>query len=461
MIQVSLQLHSQEEPMKTRIQLAIAVLLATSCVEDFEPVNKFTPSSDDCDERTDDCEGEGLDSSDAGETPSNPNPDQADADAGDEDAGNEPDVPPDDATGEGEGEGEGDLECIRDEQCNDIGRFCTCADEQTIRCHKRSGLCISQKCEVIPVLESSCPEGCDFENHVCKASVCPENHHCCTDTDEDLSPPCNGCPTNTAIPQGSVCIPPGEFHMGSPEEEDGRESSERLHAVRITRPFIMEEHEIAQHQWLEVMGSNPSNFADCENCPVENVSWVAVIAYANTRSLGDGLDPCYQTGDGQVYEVTHAEEGADVIWPDEFSCNGWRLPTEAEWEYANRAHTQTPWFCGQHDCLVAVAWYHENAGGHTHEMCQLDHNGWGLCDTLGNVLEWVWDLAIDYGGVEPEPIVDPTGPSDGGPHRIVKGGHYNSTPASLRSAYRHTVHPHNEVFPVLGARLARSVPLED
>ena len=179
-----------------------------------------------------------------------------------------------------------------------------------------------------------------------------------------------------------VWIPAGEFRMGSTSSEAN--SDERpVTQVRISQGFWLGKYEVTQDEWQTVMGSNPSEFAGCGNCPVEQVSW------DDAR---------------QFMQRLNAREGRDV----------YRLPTEAEWEYAARAGTTGD----RYGSVDAIAWYGPNSGGRTQPVGGKTPNAWGLHDMLGNVWEWAHDWYGDYsGGV----VTDPTGPGSGS-GRVYRGG---------------------------------------
>jgi formylglycine-generating enzyme required for sulfatase activity len=215
------------------------------------------------------------------------------------------------------------------------------------------------------------------------------------------------------------------------------ESDERpVHSVTV-RSLYLGKYEVTQKEWVEVMGSNPSSFKG-NNLPVETVSWYEAVEYCNTLSLQVGLTPAYQ-GSG------------DSITCD-FSANGYRLPTEAEWEYAAKG--------GNKDLMVfeysggnnagAVAWYSDNSGGRTHPVGTKQANSLGLYDMSGNVWEWCWDWFGSYGSGNQ---TDPAGASSG-TNRVERGGSWFNTAGYVRSAYRYSVTPsarHNN----LGFRLVR------
>ena len=245
-----------------------------------------------------------------------------------------------------------------------------------------------------------------------------------------------------------VEIPAGRFMMGSPESEEGRFGDERQHEVVISRPFLAAKYEVTQALWKAIMGSNPSMFDSCgDDCPVENLTWNEAVEFCNRLSEQEGLAPAYQVS------------GKGVVW--DRSANGYRLPTEAEWEYACRAGTATSFHSGR--CLhTDEANYNGNfsqegcAKGRYREKTVavggFSANTWGLHDMLGNVGEWCWDWHGDY---PKGPVTDPTGPS-GGSFRVFRGGSWLSNARYCRSANRSMFSPgyRNDY---VGFRLFRSI----
>ena len=214
-------------------------------------------------------------------------------------------------------------------------------------------------------------------------------------------------------------IPAGRFDMGSPPEEKGRQPDEFQHQVTFTRPFRMGVTEVTQTQWQAVMGSNRSHFRG-EDLPVEKVSWRDAVAFCERLSQLEG----------QTY----------------------RLPTEAEWEYACRATTTTPFFStGEID---AVAWYATNSGEHTHPVGSREANAWGLYDMHGNVAEWCSDY---YGPDYPAAAVtDPTGPAEG-KYQVIRGGSWGYFLRACRSAARSSALPSYQLIQT-GFRVVMELP---
>ena len=291
-----------------------------------------------------------------------------------------------------------------------------------------------------------------------------------------LTQPEIGDDTPDTVPDGFVLIEAGTFTMGSPPDEPSRSLDETQHEVTIARNFYLQVHEVTQGQWRLLMGNNPAFFSSCgDGCPVEMVNWYEAIAYANELSQGEGLDECYvlslclgQPGEGmECTEVSF--EGLD--------CQGYRLPTEAEWEYATRAGTTTAFHSGpilENGCwmdrnLDEIGWYCGNSGGasdpvvgptpiggHSEPVGQKEENNWGLFDVSGNVWEWVWDwYGSDYYS-SPPPSQDPLGPPSG-PDRVLRGGSWSDFACFARAAARNRNDPGYR-FSTVGFRLGRTAP---
>lgn len=258
--------------------------------------------------------------------------------------------------------------------------------------------------------------------------------------------------TNMQVPENFVLIKGGSFQMGSPDSEAWRGADETQHSVTVS-DFYMSKYELTQKEYEEITGSNPSNFSG-EDLPVENISWLDAVAYCNARSEKDGLTPVY-TIDGQ-----------NVSW--DRSANGYRLPTEAEWEYACRAGTTTPFYMenspsaddanyyghypyeiednyfSQENLEVKPGEYRET----TVPVDSFSENLYGLYNMHGNVSEWVWDYYGEYGADEQ---TDPAGPTSG-TLRVYRGGGWNDFAKNMRSAYRATLEQNKGSFN-LGIRL--------
>jgi formylglycine-generating enzyme required for sulfatase activity len=233
-------------------------------------------------------------------------------------------------------------------------------------------------------------------------------------------------------------IPAGTFQMGSPEG-DGDCDDHSQHEVRITRPFYLGVYEVTQGQYQAVMGQNPSRFKRPADLPVEQVSWLDAVKFCNTLSEREGLRPFYEM------------DGATVSVPD-WSGAGFRLPTEAEWEYACRAGSTTRYSFGDDEArLGEFAWFDGNSGGKTHPVGQKGPNGFGFYDMHGNVYEWCWDGFDAY--YQQSPTDDPRGPRSAA-SRVIRGGSLEDGPQGAQSAIRCRSGPENRDGN-LGFRVAR------
>ncbi len=236
-----------------------------------------------------------------------------------------------------------------------------------------------------------------------------------------------------------VKVPKGSFTMGSPAAESGRGSNEVQHAVTLTTDFWMAESEVTQRQYRNLMGGSPSGFKG-DDLPVESVSWYDAVAYCNALSVKEKLTPCYQIS------------GTTVGWADGVKCTGYRLPTEAEWEYAANPVTPPRTIYAGSDTVDAVAWYSSNASSMTHAVKTKAANGRGLYDLSGNVWEWVWDnYQPNY---EDLPLWDPIGPPTGAV-RVVRGGAWCYAANLVRTAVRNAYVP-TDAANFLGLRIVRS-----
>lgn len=257
------------------------------------------------------------------------------------------------------------------------------------------------------------------------------------------------------IPEDFVRIEGGTFQMGSPEEEPWRSADETLHDVTVSA-FYMSRYELTQKAYAAVTGNHPSHFSG-DDLPVENVSWLDAIAYCNARSEAEGLTPAY---------TVSAQE---VTW--DCRADGYRLPTEAEWEYACRAGTTTPFYIAESPSADQTNYYGHYPYGIEDNYFSQDNltvkpgeyrqttlpvgsfepNPNGLYDMYGNVSEWVWDY---YGTYPTAPAADPTGP-ESGTLRVYRGGGWNDFAKNMRSAYRAAMEQDRGSFN-LGIRLVRN-----
>ncbi|MFO8071866.1 MAG: formylglycine-generating enzyme family protein [Polyangia bacterium] len=269
--------------------------------------------------------------------------------------------------------------------------------------------------------------------------------------------------------EGWCRIEPGCFVMGRrisnqmvPETSPYEEAR---HEVTITRPFYIKTNEVTQDEWEALMGFDPSLFTSCGgSCPVESVSWYDAMAYCNALSASEGLEQCYEDpDDGTPYDAADAADYVTPEWPGLLDCAGYRLPSEAEWEYAARAGTETVYttgpvtiddvqFCELDDNLDVAGWYCGNASQTTHPVGEKMKNDWGLYDVQGNVSEWTWDCFSYYDG-------DATDPLGGDPSlfRVSRGGCWSSSASGCRLAYRGETYPYNSGLGMHGVRPARTI----
>jgi formylglycine-generating enzyme required for sulfatase activity len=236
-----------------------------------------------------------------------------------------------------------------------------------------------------------------------------------------------------AVPE-MVDIPAGRFAMGSPPTELSRNPDETLHEVSITYAFLLGRHEVTQQKWQAVMGTTPSFFRTCgPTCPVENISYIEIEQFLE-----------------KLNGVTSATASAERLH--------YRLPTEAEWEYACRAGTTTPFSTGgnltaQQANYNGVYPYAAFPKGPNREQPTpagaFPPNAWGLADMHGNVWEWTSDWYAPY---STGPATDPRGPAIG-TKRVIRGGSWYFDANSARCALRYTHAPQDRGFSV-GFRLA-------
>jgi formylglycine-generating enzyme required for sulfatase activity len=216
-----------------------------------------------------------------------------------------------------------------------------------------------------------------------------------------------------------VCLPAGRFTMGA---GDGNPDEAPPHEVSVGA-FAMDKYPVTQEMFDKVQLPNPSHWQDNPKLPVERVRWRDCQRYCNERSLLEELKPCYN------------EKTPD--WDCDFSAGGYRLPTEAEWEYAARAGTQSPYEFGSADKLRQYAWFAENSERRTHPVGRKKPNRWGLYDLYGNVSQWCEDVySPTY--YQDSPPDNPQGPPSPGRdvHRVLRGGNWKSSAEMCRVTYR-------------------------
>src|SRR4051812_17395706 len=214
-----------------------------------------------------------------------------------------------------------------------------------------------------------------------------------------------------------VAITGGKFMMGTKGEVDAP-----LHET-VVSSFMMDKFLVTQQDFQKVTGSNPSRWKGEKN-PVEQVRWSDAVRYCNKRSELEGLQPCYDV----------------KTWECNFDANGYRLPTEAEWEYACRAGSATDYFFGDAPSKLGdFAWYEKNSGGKPHPVGQKKPNPWGLYDICGNVWEWCNDFyKVDY--YKESPRENPRGPKTG-QNKVLRGGAFRFSNDNCRSGYRYNENP--------------------
>ena len=240
----------------------------------------------------------------------------------------------------------------------------------------------------------------------------------------------------------SQLITKGSFQMGCSSEQDNCLVDEKpRHEVELTHSFFIMKREVTQGFWKKIIEKNPSYFYSCgEDCPVEQISWNDAIRFSNELNDQLGLERCY---------ITQGTQVKTVVWKKGFSCKGWRLPTEAEWEYAARGGEEYSYAGGNES--DSVAWYSGNSNEKTHPACEKKKNGYGLCDMSGNVCELVWDFSGAYSSSKQ---VDPMG-ARSGDKRICRGGSWRAEEREARVSYRDRIRPLRGSYG-LGFRLVRT-----
>jgi len=263
-------------------------------------------------------------------------------------------------------------------------------------------------------------------------------------------------------------IPAGTFTMGSPETEIGRRNNEsHQRQVTISEGFWIGVFPVTQEEWKRVMGNNPSHFQANPAAgetqgrrPVENISWYDALVFANRLSIMEGLAPAYSIngstnpddwGETPYWEMSATWDAVEIV-P---GANGWRLPTEAQWEFAARAGTTAAFSNGASDwedsaSIDSIGWFNFNSGGTTREVGLKQPNPWGLHDIHGNVFEWVWDWWRAYPNFAE---TDPAGAASGS-FRVYRGGGWGVSARHARSAYRNVDSPFRQAN-FLGLRLVR------
>ena len=271
---------------------------------------------------------------------------------------------------------------------------------------------------------------------------------------------------DSGVPGKWISIPAGKFKMGAPVGGPCKETlpgiKETQHTVTLTHKFEMQEKEVTQAEYMTLMGSNPSYIQSCgTDCPVEKTTWHMAAAYCNALSKKASLVACYAcTGkekDTACME-TAATQGKGI-----YTCKGYRLPTEAEWEYAYRAGTTTTLYNGALDATKCntinadtnadkIGWYLANASKTSHPVGVKQPNALGLYDMAGNIYEWCHDwFQTDLGS---SATIDPVGPTTG-TEKVIRGGSWQNISKHMRAANRNKITA-TQQSPYAGLRCVRT-----
>lgn len=318
----------------------------------------------------------------------------------------------------------------------------------------------------------ACSESCAIDTSGCFNVECGDGT-CNGDETFDV------CRADCPPPEGLVVIDAGAFTAGSPEAENGRGGFEEQRQVTLTRDYLLQTNEVTQAEWTALSGGvNPSCFQStteitCSTAnanpesPVETVDWYSAVAYVNALSARDGLTECYALVDC-ADPANGWQDGVHSGCTDAtfagLDCDGYRLPTDGEWEYAARAGTTTATPLGEiigdfTDCTLAqpaldpIAWWCGNSPDRTQPVGTRAPNAWGLYDMHGNVGEWVNDR-FDRSAVLTDET-DPLGPSTGNLRTLRNSGYYDTT-RFVRSGYRDGFLPTSRVEGI-GFRIARTL----
>ncbi|MCX6360492.1 MAG: SUMF1/EgtB/PvdO family nonheme iron enzyme [Armatimonadetes bacterium] len=216
-----------------------------------------------------------------------------------------------------------------------------------------------------------------------------------------------------------VSLPGGKFTMGA---DQGNPDEAPAHEVTVS-PFLMDRTPVTHAMFAKAQLPDPSHWQDDPSGPVERIRWRDAKAYCNERSRLEGLTPCYD-------EKT-------PNWDCNLAVGGYRLPTEAEWEYAARAGSGQAYSFGAREQLAQYGWFADNAEKKTHPVGRKKPNAWGLHEMYGNVSVWCEDV-YDPATYKSSPAKDPTGPAatEKDPKRVLRGGNWKATADMCRASFR-------------------------
>ncbi len=330
-----------------------------------------------------------------------------------------------------------EAECMEDADCGDqICREYKCEDCVKDEDCGPDRLCIQGLC-----VKGNCRNSGDCKGgKVCKNNICSpcSSHKDCRDAGICLKD--KGICFDSALFPKEVLIPSGSFRMGAPKTEKGWFTDESpVITVKLTHDFWMWKSEVTQGEFKKYMGYNPSYFRSCGlDCPVEYLNWHEAAAFCNALSQAKNLPQCFVCK-GKNNKILCSVR-AEFRGQSYYNCKGWRLPTEAEWEYAYRAGSTTAFYNGditndlKDPNLDKIGWYKENSSGTPHPVMRKQPNKWGLYDMAGNVWEWVFDRYSLYPSIS-TPLENPVGALTS-KYRVARGGSWGLYSRYCRAATR-------------------------